>query len=47
LIEEPFRLEADGTVKVPRSPGLGVRINEDVLRRYAQVSPMPLPGRQV
>ncbi|GHO89806.1 mandelate racemase/muconate lactonizing enzyme family protein [Dictyobacter formicarum] len=37
LLTRPFHLEADGTVRVPQTPGLGVQINEDVLRRYAQV----------
>lgn len=47
LIAEPFRLESDGTVRVPQTPGLGVTLNEQVLRRYADVSVMDLPGRQV
>jgi L-alanine-DL-glutamate epimerase-like enolase superfamily enzyme len=37
LLAEPFQLEADGTLCVPQAPGLGVHLNEDVLRRYAQV----------
>jgi L-alanine-DL-glutamate epimerase-like enolase superfamily enzyme len=37
LLTEPFQLEADGTLHVPLAPGLGVRLNEDILNRYAQV----------
>lgn len=47
LLAEPFTLEPDGTVRVPRTPGLGVTLDEEVLRRYAQVTVRPLPGRQV
>lgn len=47
LLVEPFRLQPDGTVCVPRAPGLGVALDEDVLRRYAQGPVMPLPARQV
>lgn len=34
LLTEPFHLEADGTLRVPQAPGLGVKLNEEVLRRY-------------
>ncbi|MBO0779402.1 MAG: mandelate racemase/muconate lactonizing enzyme family protein [Ktedonobacteraceae bacterium] len=37
LLAEPFQLETDGTVRVPQTPGLGIKVNEEVLRRYAQV----------
>lgn len=37
LLTRPFHLETDGTVRVPQTPGLGVQLNEEVLRRYAQV----------
>lgn len=47
LLTEPFQLEPDGTVQVPRGPGLGVTLNEAVLRRYAQGPVMNLPARQV
>ncbi len=47
LLVEPFRLEADGTVRVPRAPGLGVRLDEEALRRYAQGPVLDLPARQV
>jgi L-rhamnonate dehydratase len=47
LLAEPFRLEPDGTVRVPQTPGLGVTLNEEVLRRYAEVPVLDVPGRQV
>lgn len=34
LLEEPFRV-VDGFVDVPRKPGLGVALNEEIIRRYA------------
>ena len=33
LVSEPFRQD-DGWITVPRRPGLGVEVNEDVLRKY-------------
>jgi L-rhamnonate dehydratase len=47
LLAEPFRLQVDGTVCVPQGPGLGVTLNEEVLRRYAQGPVMDLPERWV
>ncbi len=47
LIADPFRLESDGTVRVPEIPGLGVTLDEEVLRRYAQGPVLSLPGRQI
>jgi D-galactarolactone cycloisomerase len=35
ILTEPIRLEADGTVKVPNGPGLGVEVDEDKLKKYA------------
>lgn len=32
VVVPPFRLEPDGTVKVPRGPGIGVELDEDFLR---------------
>jgi L-rhamnonate dehydratase len=34
LLQNPFRLEADGTVLVPTGPGLGIELNEDVVERF-------------
>jgi O-succinylbenzoate synthase len=36
LIEPPFVLEPDGTIKVPTGPGLGVRIVKERLERVTQ-----------
>ncbi len=36
LLEEPFSV-VDGHVAVPRGPGLGVAVNEEIVRRYAGV----------
>jgi L-alanine-DL-glutamate epimerase-like enolase superfamily enzyme len=33
LVKDPLRLE-DGYVRVPEGPGLGVEVNEDVVRQY-------------
>jgi len=34
LITNPFRPDADGYLHVPTSPGLGVELNRDALKRY-------------
>jgi L-alanine-DL-glutamate epimerase-like enolase superfamily enzyme len=34
LVEPAINVNADGTIDVPRRPGLGVRLNEDTLARY-------------
>lgn len=34
LVVNPLRLETDGTLKVPMTPGLGVELNEEVVSRY-------------
>lgn len=34
LLETPLQLNAEGQVPVPDGPGLGVAVNEEVLRRY-------------
>ena len=34
LLEPRLELEGDGTIAVPRRPGLGFRLNEDVVRAY-------------
>jgi len=36
ILTEPIGLEADGTVRVPRGPGLGVEVLEEKLRKYAE-----------
>ena len=35
LIAEPFRLTPDGTIPVPRGPGIGVTVLEDTIRAIA------------
>jgi D-galactarolactone cycloisomerase len=36
ILTVPLELEADGTVKVPCGPGLGVEVNEEMLGKYAE-----------
>lgn len=36
IIDPPFRLDADGMLRVPTGPGLGVRLNPDALARCAR-----------
>jgi D-galactarolactone cycloisomerase len=35
LVTNPVRLRPDGLVDIPTGPGLGVEVNEEVVRRYA------------
>jgi len=35
IIDPPLVLNEDGTVDVPAGPGIGVRINEETLRRFS------------
>ncbi len=35
LVEPPFSLQPDGTVKVPEGIGLGITLNEEVIRRFS------------
>lgn len=34
IVKEPFKV-VDGEIVVPKAPGLGIEVNEDVIRRYA------------
>lgn len=34
IVKEPFKV-VDGEITVPKAPGLGIEVNEDVIRRYA------------
>lgn len=34
LTQNPLKLEADGTLQVPTGTGLGVELNEDVIKKY-------------
>ena len=38
LLDLPLKPDADGRIPVPTGPGLGVEINEELLRRYAVAS---------
>jgi L-alanine-DL-glutamate epimerase-like enolase superfamily enzyme len=35
IVKEPFALDADGMLPIPESPGLGVTLDRDALRRFA------------
>jgi L-rhamnonate dehydratase len=35
LVEPPFALQPDGTVKVPEGAGLGITLNEEVIQRFS------------
>ena len=34
LLQEPLRLEADGTVRLPERPGLGIELDRGAVERY-------------
>lgn len=34
ILAEPFTIESDGCLPVPQKPGLGVELNQDVIKRY-------------
>lgn len=34
IITQPFKLDADGFLTIPDSPGLGIELNRDALRRF-------------
>src|SRR5215471_20371475 len=36
IIDPPFQLDADGMLRVPTGPGLGIRLNWDAIRRYTR-----------
>jgi D-galactarolactone cycloisomerase len=36
IIDPPFKLDADGMLRVPTGPGLGIRLNWDTIRRYTR-----------
>ncbi len=45
LIEEPFRVRADGTMAVPTGPGIGVTVRETLIRRIALQTKEYRPAR--
>ena len=34
LLQEPLRLESDGTVRLPERPGLGIELDRAAVERY-------------
>ena len=34
LLKEPIRIEADGTVRLPERPGLGIELDRGAVERY-------------
>ena len=36
IVEEPWRLERDGMLQIPDGPGLGLKLNRDAVKKYAQ-----------
>jgi galactonate dehydratase len=45
LLEPRLELEGDGTIAVPRRPGLGFRLDEDVVREYRVEPYYAAPGQ--
>jgi L-alanine-DL-glutamate epimerase-like enolase superfamily enzyme len=41
LVEEPFALDADGLLRIPEGPGLGVRWNPDGIERHSDLTLTP------
>ena len=35
VLKEPIRIDKDGYVKIPEKPGLGIELNEEVVKKYA------------
>jgi len=42
MLAEPFRIDAEGYVKVPQGPGLGIELDEEKLKRYEAADPSRL-----
>jgi L-alanine-DL-glutamate epimerase-like enolase superfamily enzyme len=36
IIDPPFQLDADGMLRIPTGPGLGIRLNREALARYTR-----------
>ena len=41
-LTEPFRIDAEGYVKVPQEPGLGIELDEEKLNKYVAADPSRL-----
>ncbi len=35
ILTEPFKLDADGLLRIPQGPGLGIELNRDAIAKYA------------
>ena len=35
ILTKPFQLDADGLLRVPTGPGLGIELNREALAKYA------------
>jgi len=35
IIEQPFALDADGMLRMPTGPGLGITLNREAIERFA------------
>lgn len=33
ILKTPFKIESDGTIKIPRGPGLGIEVDEEAIRK--------------
>ena len=44
ILREPIRVDADGTVAIPETPGLGIEIDEEKLARFSEEFFEILPG---
>jgi D-galactarolactone cycloisomerase len=36
IVEQPWRLDAEGMLPIPDAPGLGLRLNREALAKYTQ-----------
>lgn len=41
LVEQPWRLDADGMLAIPSTPGLGVAISAEAIGRYTGLKNFP------
>jgi L-alanine-DL-glutamate epimerase-like enolase superfamily enzyme len=35
IVEEPWRLDAEGYLAIPENPGLGIKLNLDAIAKYS------------
>ena len=36
IVADPWRLDADGMLRIPDAPGLGLKLNRDAVSKYTQ-----------